>query len=101
MQTGRSPLHFVFRCLHGSHAWFTRWRPLDLAELDAVSTVFFNLGIAILAALERWPSLGAARGDCGMRKIWGMELLGERRGLGADGSGVPSKLGVAVEDSMD
>jgi hypothetical protein len=105
VQTGRSPLHFVFRCLHGSQAWFTRCLPLDLAEFDVVSAGFFNLGIAILAALVRWPSLEAVRGDCGTRKIWGVwdgkEVLGERCALDVDESGVLCRIGVEAEDSMD
>ena len=83
----------------------TRCRPLDLAELDAVSIAFFNRGMAILAALGRWLSLRALRGDCGTRKIWFVfvvkDWLGARCAMDAGRSGVSGRAGEEVEDSTD
>jgi hypothetical protein len=80
----------------------TRCRPLDLAELDAVSVAFFNRGMAILAALGRWLSLRALRGDRGTRKIWGVkDWLGARCATDAGRSGVAGRAGEEVEDSTD
>lgn len=83
----------------------TRCRLLDLAELDTASVVFFNRGMAILAAWARLLSLAALRGDCGTRKTCGVldtkDWLGARGAANPDRSGVSAKAGEDVEDSTE